>query len=519
MHALPFAFSLLMGSNCVQNEIDGKKPGETVDEGPLLVIWPDAVDFGQHRKGDSLTETIEIRNEGTEDLTLERVTLEGDEGFGMNLAGLDELLAPGEVTTVSITFTAQTLEHEARLVVLSDDPGASRAVVPLLGAGLLPALWVSPDPWDAGLVTPDCTVEETFEFHNIGTDTLTIESVAQLGSAFELGELELPVDIEPGGFVETTIAFTPDDYREYESEIWIESNAPQHVAVQGGEGKDGGIYTQEWKQPISGKSDIMFFVDQSCSMEDDKERMVSNFGTFIAELEEIEVDYLVMVVTADQGCHNMTYIKPETSDKVGIFQQSVSGNGGNFTEAGFVVANNALGLTGIGECNSEFYRDNATVNVIFVSDEPEQSPPAMGGSNGMLTNILSHAPATFVSAVVGPVPNGCDTAEPGYGYYDAVLATGGLNLDICNLDWGGHLVELAEQASIAKLASIFYLDHGDIEPNSIVVEVDGEVVEEGWELVLVGEDEFRYIEFDADHIPGEGAEIVVTYANAVTCEQ
>ena len=523
MHALPFAFAILMGSNCIDNQIHNDKVEDTGGNSPLLVIWPDAVDFGLHRQGEGDSVTIEIRNEGTAPLTLDDVALEGDEGFKLLATGLDKTLEPLQTTSVEVSFTAQTLEHEARLVVLSDDPGASRAVVPIDGGGLLPALWVSPDPWDAGRVSPECTVEDILTLSNIGTDTLRIESVAQLGPNFEIDELDLPVDIEPDTSIETPIRFTPNEVNTYEGELWIESNAPQHVAVQSGEGAEGGVNVEEWKQPISGKADIMFYVDQSCSMEDDRDRMVQNFGSFIGEMEESEVDYLVMVVTNDQGCHNMTYIKPETENKTSVFQQAVAGTGGMFTEAGFVIANNAMNQTGIGECNSEFYRDNSTVNVVFVSDEPEQSPYALGGSTGMLTSLLSKAPATFVNAVVGPVPNGGDCAEAGWGYYEAAVQTGGMNLDICDLDWGSHLVDLAEQASIAKLASVFYLSQGGVEPNSIVVEVDEEAVTEGWTFHVVendsGVETHRYIEFDEASIPGEGAEIRVTYSNAVTCEQ
>jgi hypothetical protein len=523
MHALPLAFAILMGSNCIENKVHNDKVEDTGGNAPLLVLWPDAVDFGLHRQGEGDTVTIEIRNEGTAPLTLSSVALEGDEGFTMLASELDKTLDPLQTTTVEVSFKAATLEHEARLVVLSDDPGASRAVVPIDGGGLLPALWVSPDPWDAGRVSPECTVEDFLTLANVGTDTLVIESVAQLGANFELDELELPLTIEPDEAYEAPIGFTPSAIGSFEGEIWIESNAPQHVAVQSGEGAEGGINIDEWKQPISGKADIMFYVDQSCSMEDDRERMVQNFGSFIDEMESSEVDYLVMVVTNDMGCHNMAYIKPETENKTTIFQQAVSGTGGMFTEAGFVIANNAMNQTGIGECNSEFYRDNSTVNVVFVSDEPEQSPYALGGSTGMLLSLLSKAPATFVNAVVGPTPGGGDCAEAGWGYFEAAVQTGGMNLDICDLDWGSHLVDLAEQASIAKLASIFYLSQGGVEPNSIVVEVDGEQVTEGWTFIVVendsGQETHRYIEFDEASIPGEGTELKVTYSNAVTCEQ
>ena len=96
-------------------------------------------------------------------------------------------------------------------------------------------------------------------------------------------------------------------------------------------------------------------------------------------------------------------------------------------------------------------------------------------------------------------------------YYEAAVQTGGMNLDICDLDWGSHLVDLAEQASIAKLASVFYLSQGGVEPNSIVVEVDEEAVTEGWTFHVIendsGVETHRYIEFDEASIPGEGAEI------------
>ena len=44
------------------------------------------------------------------------------------------------------------------------------------------------------------------------------------------------------------------------------------------------------------------------------------------------------------------------------------------------------------------------------------------------------------------VPDGCDSADPGFGYYEATTLTGGLFLSICNNDWGPTLTSLAELA-------------------------------------------------------------------------
>ena len=52
-------------------------------------------------------------------------------------------------------------------------------------------------------------------------------------------------------------------------------------------------------------SDIIFAVDQSCSMDDDAANLASNFSSFIGQLSNYSNDWQIMVVNDDNGCTNL----------------------------------------------------------------------------------------------------------------------------------------------------------------------------------------------------------------------
>ncbi|MCP4805343.1 MAG: choice-of-anchor D domain-containing protein [Proteobacteria bacterium] len=531
MSVLPLLFVLGMGADCSDQKIIKIDTGADEDASPLIVVDPPGWDFGAFSAGEGDTTTFKISNEGTLLLDLNDVKLEGDAGFVLDLTGLDSELSPGESTEVTVTFTAQSLDHEGRLVIDSSDPATARAVVDMTGQGLIPSLYVWPSPYDFGRAEPGCTRNGEVYLQNIGRETLEIYSLAQIGEAFvpNLDEITFPVHLEPDEILTVPLDWTPEALETYEGELWIDSNAQDPVVTETGEGAEGSDYVDEFEQPISGKVDIMFYVDQSCSMDDDKAEMSAKFSQFIDELEEIDADYLIMAVTADNGCHNIDYIWPDSSDKDGIFQQAVNGSGGLFTESGLTIAKHATAADRIAGCNSEFLRENSTVSLVLISDEPDQSP-AENGYATVVPEILGQAPSTYISAVAGPLPQGCEdggqSADAGHGYYEAVAATGGLFLSICDSDWGTKLTSIAEAALRVKLADVFYLSDDDVEANSIVVTVDGEIQEEGWELEdgdptienPDAPDTPALIRFDQDHIPGEGAHITIEYSSSVDCD-
>lgn len=533
MTLTPLLLLSLLGGCDSENGLTNLNEIDDEDLAPILVVFPERVDFEDLRVGEVRTQTIELSNEGNQALELESLTLNADAGFTLRSdLSFPLMLEPDATVTVDVDFSALSVDHEGVLVLLSDDDGAPRTTVELTGGGLVPRLVVDPDPFDFGRVEPECTVETEITLANMGKDTLEVTSLAQIGGAFELLDPpDLPLYLEPydidgseednaDAVYPLTVTFTPTEVAPYEGELWVGSSAQDPRAVQTGEGSYATGYADEWTQPISGKADILFWIDQSCSMEDDKDILATNFTGFLETLDEIESDYLIMVVINDSGCHNLDYMTPDQtpSEREAIFRQAITGQAGLFAEAGLSISRAALRQknTGPGGCNSEFLRENATVSTILVSDEPDQSgsvAPSITWAS-VVSDLLTEAPSTYISAVAGPVPDGCPTAAAGTGYADAAAATGGIFVDICSRDWGEKMAQLADQAATAKLADTFRIQEG-VEPASIQVFVDDVLLEGGWSF----DEELNAVVFDADAIPGEGTTIRVEYETAQTCEK
>jgi hypothetical protein len=116
---------------------------------PRLKAEPDPCVFGDVQKGDNLTRTIRITNEGNEDLHLDRVNVEPG-GKGPFVIGEDNctgaVLAadPGRSDHLSsceveIVFEPEAIrEVKARLIFVSNDPAFPAYPVVLSGSGIKP---------------------------------------------------------------------------------------------------------------------------------------------------------------------------------------------------------------------------------------------------------------------------------------------------------------------------------------------------------------------------------------------
>ena len=101
--------------------------------------------------------------------------------------------------------------------------------------------------------------------------------------------------------------------------------------------------------------------------------------------------------------------------------------------------------TGQGGCNEGFLRDDAILHVVFISDEDDNSPGWNEGDPDywldyvdQIITIKGREDQVRFSAITGPAPDGCDGAEPGFGYNEAVTSIGGERLNICQ-DWASQI--------------------------------------------------------------------------------
>ncbi len=294
--------------------------------------------------------------------------------------------------------------------------------------------------------------------------------------------------------------------------------------------------------------DILWVVDNSNSMEEEQEELGARFDAFITHMDEenTEIDFHIGVLTTDMDADNEYrgvllgdpyVLDRDTPDYKDLFRERVAvGTDGSDMERGLEAAFTALTEPMISEANEGFLRPDATLSIIFVSDENDCSDrgalPADANGTDCYSNtdllvpvkdyisefegIKEDASLVISSAIVGPeVTEGCDNSWPGTRYLSVAENMGGLQGDICDKDFTNIMDELGLNA--AGVHSSFGLSYRAVE-GTIELYVDDDLLEEGTDSGWSYNDETCYITFDQEHVPPRGSVITVEYENAGNCD-
>lgn len=165
-------------------------------------------------------------------------------------------------------------------------------------------------------------------------------------------------------------------------------------------------YIEEFVQlPANKLVDILFVVDNSGSMESEQENLGDNFGFFISALVNKDYDFQVGIITTDaseggrlrrHSATGTTILTRHTPNLTTVFSQIMAslGTGGSWMEQGLKTAWLALNL----HENAALVREQAMLNIIFVSDEQDVSGFSSGDPDNYLASpeIPNMTPADFV---------------------------------------------------------------------------------------------------------------------------
>ena len=475
------------------------------------------------------TRTVAILNEGAGDLHLGEIVLEDSTGpySWANLSAI--LVQPGGEATFEVSFDPNTAGDVSNtLYVHSDDPDEPVVEVALTGTGIAPVIDISPDMYNFGTLYIGCDAEQTFEVSNVGTADLIVSALdfttASEDLVFDANEATngpLPWTLPPGQVKQVTVANIPYDELQDVAYLMVDSNDPYTATAMAtieGAGELYGEGTDVFEQPIKGMTDILFAVDRSGSMYDDIENVQNNFDAFVDTMDALDADYHVAATVEDDGCINGSdlYIDrdfdPVDAKATITAMINLGGSYGSNTERGFMLLESALAQTGTGDCNDGLIREDATLNLVGVSDEPEQSVNNYTYYVALFQSLKDDPDDVVIHAIGGNYPSGCGSAAAYTGFYEATVATGGMFLSICALDWGEHL-ELLAEGSTADLSS-FELGQYPV-PDTIVVEVDGSTTTVGWSY----DPSTNAVDFDADYVPEGGSTVVIHYALFGDCEE
>ena len=510
-------FAVVLFAGCSENGInilDDKYDGS----GAAIEVDPSYIDFGLLGDGDDpVVQTFTIKSVGWADLDVTGIEISGAAPGSFTILSETTafVLAPEAEQVIEVAFAPLGAHDQLAQAVVISNGDPENYPVDLVGQGSVPELQISPDPLNFGTTYVGCAKQSEVTLTNVGTDLLVINAIMYAGDALSMSHANsFPLILEPDELATVQVEFDPMEEGDFEGELAVTSNEPMgtRTSPQEGEGKYAAAYIDSWEVPVDPPSDIIFSVDQSCSMDNDVSRLASNFSSFITQLNGYSTDWQIIVANQDNGCNNSGILTPSTPNYTGSFQSAVQGAGGSYTESLLTVTNNAVQNTDGGDCNAGFLRPEAMLHIIMVSDEPEQSSGSWGTYVNQIIAKKGNAANVRMSAIAGPVPGGCGgRADPGTGYSEAVAYTGGVFLSICS-DWANssNLAMLAE-ASVNQ--DNFELSHTPV-PDSIEVYKNGGIMNSAnWAYDTTS----NSVTITAN-VPEEGDAVDVEYAGLASCD-
>ncbi len=469
--------AILFTTGCSEYDLNDN-PRAVPAAPPDIVVDPVSLQFGALADGETEIQKFRVTNVGEGPLTIDAISIVSGLSFTIVTENLETVLEPTESKIVEVQFQPfQGNANYGQAVVVSDDPDTPEVFVDLMGTGLVPELKITPDVYDFGSLYVPCGDAIDLTFENVGYEDLVIDSFDYVsgGALSFTHNLSLPLTLAPGEQAVGRVAFDGNDVGTDYGQLDVFSNDPRGVvsASQQGAADVEGQVSDVFQVPVNPPVDILFAVDQSCSMDTEAAALAAAFSDFISTINSVTQGWQIGVVTHDHGCFNGGVLTQTTPNYQSIFQQAVSdGNQEVWSEALLALSDIALSQTGAGGCNAGFLRPGAMLHLILVSDEPEQSGTDWATWVNTLQGYAS--PGMFkISSIVDL--GGCGLGPNGYD--DAALATGGEILNICNSSWSSQVSVLAS-ASLTGL-NTYNLSDTPI-PSSITVTVDGQVWTSGW---------------------------------------
>jgi hypothetical protein len=499
---------------------------QTDDESPDIEVSPATIDFGTlNADGEVTLRSITIKNIGTETLKISDVSL-GSSSNVYTISNLSEnKLEPDEETYVVVLYNPETYSSDVNSVIItSNDREDSVVSVLLTGDGDAPVIQIEPEEEDMGLTLVGCDAEMEVNISNAGNADLIVTSIDYFVSYptdfsidfIEETNGELPWTIEPGESNVVKIKHIPLDSTPDSGYIEVTSNdpiTPIATAEQTALGDYSNYQEETFEQSDIDAVDILFVVDNSCSMSSHQTQLANNFDTFMNVFISSGVDYNIAFITTDSANIEGSVINSTTADPVAEVATIIDDIGihGSTNERGIHYSYYALQNGGDLGPGSEFWRTDSKLIIIYISDEDDHSSTTPTELKSYVVTAKGSADYVSAHAVAGDYPGGCNTnggADEGYEYYVVVNYLNGTFLSICEDDWGTPLETLAHDSI---LISSYVLSEIPIE-DTLEILVNG-VESTDW---TYSSDE-NTVYFDGGAVPSAGSDIYISYAVLADC--
>jgi hypothetical protein len=264
-------------------------------------------------------------------------------------------------------------------------------------------------------------------------------------------------------------------------------------------------------------------IDNSGSMEPYQQQLGTNFSDFLTYFIEADVDYQIAAVTTDvmvdtAGEIRGQIISPSTQNPEAVFADIVAvGTTGSGNEMGLHAAYQALTPPLVNTANQGFLREEATLSLIFVSDEEDSSPLPVNDYINAFRDVKGQRSRDVfnASSLVVVQEQGCpEYSKMGDRYIDVAHQTKGVLGNICAEDFSSIVTDLSLNTS--RLRDTFFLSASP-DAATLQVSVDDELIacDAGVWTYRRAEDETGELQpaivFERTQMPDTNSQIAVRY--------
>lgn len=279
------------------------------------------------------------------------------------------------------------------------------------------------------------------------------------------------------------------------------------------------------------KVDILWIVDNSTSMLKHQQRLSDQIPELVTKLNSLKMDYHMAVVTTSMGgdspdggrfIGSPKYVTSKTPDLINNLKaRMIVGEAGSNLERGLESMERALSSGYLANEGKGFFRNDALLVVVALSDEDDFSKSNSSAGISYYTNFLDGLKTPWVDgsrswmfSFIGvlSLTSQCKTfndfASAGLSYIGLADVSGGVKESICSTNLASSVSNI--RARIFQILTDFKLSKLPV-VESIVVTINGQAVprssENGWQYLEAS----NSIRFYGSAVPAADAAIKVDF--------
>lgn len=513
---------------------------------PRVSATPPALDF--ERVDLNMSKTIEfaVVNTGSVAADIIVVGIEGQDAALFSVTNVSTTLAVSESATIQVTYQAARIgPAHASLTIAVPHSLQSTLTIPLVAEtslqGIMGCLLAVPDAIEVRRSTscPPSIFPLTILNTCNSSVTITAAGISPANSPFRFTSVSIPTRLralQPAPFI---IHYNSANLGDHAATLTINSDSQNALVVPlTGHTVRTVTKTDQFTQPSAGKIDILVVMDNSGSMSQEQMVVGDASAAFLTTINGRNIDYHLAVTTTgmeaipngncpggvrggeagrifpvDQTGRRL--ITRTTANAIDMFRQNIQVGLCHGTEKGLESARLALSAPLVDSLddprtqeprdgNRGFYRADANLAVIIISDEEDQSPHDAAFYSTFFQS-LKPDPGMVKVHVVLDTAFCRDGSRANTKYQEVARGTGGQVAGICTTDWGMTLPQFVIGGT--GLQASFRLSEVPGNPD-LVVKINGATVSNSTYMYDVTT---NAIIFKPESIPPAGSNVEITY--------